>query len=65
MGSVVVIIADIVRKEPPQVAVIQGDHVIQQVPAAALDPALGNSVLPRAFERSANTLDARSFAAIW
>ena len=28
MGSIVVIIADIVRKETPQVALIQGDHVI-------------------------------------
>jgi hypothetical protein len=57
MGSVVVIIADIIGKEPPQVFVIQSDHVIQQIPAAALDPALRNSVLPRTLDRSANTLD--------
>ena len=57
MRAVLVIIADIIGKQPPQVVVIQPDHVIEQVPAAALDPALRNSVLPRTLDRSANTLD--------
>ena len=57
MGSVVVIIADIMVRQSPQVVFIQSDYVIQQFPAAALDPALRNSVLPRTLDRSANTLD--------
>src|ERR1700732_1559479 len=57
MRAVFMIIADIIGKQPPQVVVIQSDHVIQQLPAAALDPALRNSVLPRTLDRSANTLD--------
>src|SRR6202049_1236263 len=57
MRAVLMIIADIIGKQPPQVVVIQSDHVIQQVPAAALDPALRNPVLPRTLDRSANTLD--------
>src|ERR1700694_4646009 len=38
--AVLMIIADLIRKQPPQLVVIQSDHVIEQVSAAALDPAL-------------------------
>ena len=57
MRAVLMIIADIIGKQPSQVVVIQTDHVIQQVPAAAFDPALRNPVLPRTLDRSPNTLD--------
>jgi hypothetical protein len=57
MRAVLMTIADIIGKQPPQVVVIQSDYVIQQVPARALDPAHRNTVLPRTLDRSANTLD--------
>ena len=36
---------------------IEGDDVIEQVAAATLNPPLGNAILPRTLERSANTFD--------
>jgi len=51
------IIANIVRQQALEVAFIEGNNVIEQVPPATLDPALSNSVLPGTLERRANRPD--------
>ena len=46
VGSVVVIIGNVLREESLQMALIQRDHVVEQVAAAASDPTLGDPILP-------------------
>src|ERR1039457_5577214 len=46
VGSVVVIIGNVLGEESLQMSLIQRDHVVEQVAAAASDPALGNPILP-------------------
>ena len=57
MSAIFMVIADIVGKQPFQVPLVERDHMIQEVSAAAFDPPLSNSILPRALPRSAPTLD--------
>ena len=47
MRSVFVVIAHVLKHEPFQMPFIENDHVVEQIPAAATNPALGNAVLPR------------------
>ena len=47
VGSVLMVIPDVLGHEAFQMAFVQNDHMIQQISAAASHPALGNSVLPR------------------
>jgi len=47
MGSVFVIVVDILREEPLQVTLIEGDDVVQQVAPTTLNPPLRDPVLPR------------------
>ena len=44
--SVVVRIRNVLGEESLQMALIQGDHVVEQVAAAASDPTLGDPILP-------------------
>src|ERR1035441_8767593 len=44
--SVVVIIGNVLGEESLQMALIQRDHVVEQVAAAASDPKLGDPILP-------------------
>src|SRR5664280_3131483 len=46
VGSVVVIVGNVLRQKSLQMALIQGDHVVEQVAAAASDPTLGDPILP-------------------
>src|ERR1017187_4623012 len=46
VGSVVVIIGNVLRQKSLQMALIQRDHVVEQVAAAASDPTLGDPILP-------------------
>src|ERR1019366_4024257 len=46
VGSVVVIIGNVLGEESLQMSLIQGDHVVEQVAAAASDPTLGDPILP-------------------
>src|ERR1017187_2807115 len=46
VGSVVVIIGNVLGEEALQMALIQRDHVVEQVGAAASDPTLGDAILP-------------------
>jgi hypothetical protein len=51
MCPVVVIIGEELAEQPPQVLLVQHDHVIKQFASATADPALGYAVLPRALKR--------------
>src|ERR1039458_4649997 len=46
VGSVVVIIGNVLGEESLQMALIQGDYVVEQVAAAASDPTFGDAILP-------------------
>ena len=46
MGSVVMIIRDVLGQEPPEMALVQRDDMIEQIAAATANPALGDTVLP-------------------
>ena len=47
--------ADIILAEPHQMRFIQRDHMVQQLPPYAPDPAFGDAVLPRAPNAGANS----------
>ena len=61
VSSVLVIIADVFVHQPFQMALIEHDYMVEQVAAATADEALGDSILPRALERSANRFHAKCF----
>src|ERR1039457_5681037 len=46
VGSVVVIVGNVLGEESLQMTLIQGDHVVEQVAATASDPTLGDTILP-------------------
>ena len=52
MSSVVMIIRNELGQQPPEMALLQGDDVVEQLAPATAHPALRNSVLPRAWEGS-------------
>jgi hypothetical protein len=60
MRSVVVVVADVLIHEALQMPFIENDHVVEQIPAAVADPALGNAVLPRTAEAGLFRLDAEA-----
>ena len=51
MRAVLVVVADVFRKQTFQMAFIHGNDVIQQISSAAFNPTLRYTILPRAFER--------------
>jgi len=50
--SVVMIIGDVFKEESLQMVLVQSNDVVEQIPSAAADPALSNTVLPRAPDSS-------------
>ncbi len=50
MRAVFMVVADVFRKQPLQMAFVHCDDVVQQITAATLDPSLRDAVLPRTFE---------------
>jgi hypothetical protein len=40
MCSIIVVVTDVLVHQPPQMAFIQHDHLVEQISAAASDPAL-------------------------
>jgi hypothetical protein len=54
MGSVVVIIRDVVENESLQMSLIQHNHVIEQLSSTASYPALRRPILPRASDRGSH-----------
>src|SRR5712692_142925 len=53
MRAVLVVVANILKEPAFQVAFVNCDDVIQEFTAATPYPTLGNSILPRSFERGA------------
>src|SRR5664280_2431756 len=51
VGSVVVIIGNVLGEESLQMALMQRDYVVEQVAAAASDPTLGDTILPGTLNR--------------
>jgi hypothetical protein len=56
VGAVVVVIANVIAKKSLQMGLVQSDDVVEDIAAAASDPALGNPVLPRAADRGLHAL---------
>ena len=51
------VVPNIGREQPLQMRLVDGKHVIQQFAAAAADPALGDTVLPRTADRGPHSRD--------
>lgn len=59
MRSIFMVVADVLIHQSPQMTLVQHDDMIEQVPTAAADPALCNTILPRAPEAGSFRLDAQ------
>jgi hypothetical protein len=46
VNSVFVVVVNVFAQQAMQMSFVHGDHVIQQLPASAADPSLGDSILP-------------------
>ena len=53
------VVVDVFREQPLQMAFVDGDDVIQQVPSATLNPSLRNAILPRTFQRCSDGTDSQ------
>ena len=62
MSPVLMVVADVLDHQAPEMPLIEHDHMIEQVSAAAADEPLGDTVLPRATEAGQLGLDAKSYA---
>ncbi len=60
MRSVAVIVADVLVHQAFQMAFVQNDHMVEQIPAAVSDPSFGHAVLPGTSEAGALGLDAEA-----
>ena len=60
MGSVFVVITDVVDHQPFEMPFVERDDVIKQVSAAVANPTFGESVLPRTAKTSPLRLDAEA-----
>src|SRR5208337_3637601 len=58
VSPVLMVIADVLKHKPFQVAFIENDHIVEQIPAAIPDPTLGDTVLPRTSEAGSLGRDA-------
>ena len=54
MGSVVVMITDVVGHQASQMPLVEHDHVVEQIAATTAHEPFRYTVLPRAFERRAD-----------
>src|ERR1019366_3191974 len=50
VSAIFVIVADVLIHQTLRMPLVQDDHTIEQITATVTDPALGNTVLPRASE---------------
>ena len=57
MRAVIVIIRRVRGKKPLEMALVQGDDVVEQIAPAAAHPAFRNSVLPGALDRGLHARD--------
>jgi len=51
MRAVLVMVGDVLGKEPLQVSLVQSNYMVEQLTAAAPQPTLGDTILPGTFER--------------
>jgi hypothetical protein len=65
MSSVLVVVVEIFREKSFEVPLIQGNDVIEQVTPATPDPALGNTVLPRALDGGLHAFDLHGSNRSW
>ena len=49
--AVLVMVGDVFGKEPLQVPLVESNHMVEQLAAAAPHPTLGDTILPGTFER--------------
>ncbi len=61
MDTVLVIVTDVVANQPEQMIFIQDNHMVQQLPAAAPDPALRDAILPGTSKAGSDQLAAQVF----
>ena len=60
VGSVLVVVTDVLIHEALQMPLIENDHVVEQIAAAVTNPALGDAVLPGATKVGSFRLDAEA-----
>jgi hypothetical protein len=48
--AVLVMVGDVLGKEPFQVPLVESNHMVEQLAAAAPHPTLGDTILPGTFE---------------
>ena len=60
MRPVLVVIAEVFVHEALQMALMENNHMIEQVATTGADPALGHAVLPRTAEAGSLGLDAEA-----
>ena len=51
MRSILMVIAEVLRKQPLQMPFVQRNHVIEEITSAAFHPTLSDAVLPRTLKR--------------
>ena len=61
VNPVIVVVFHVIANQPPQMPFVQCDHVVQNLPPAASDPALCNPVLPGRLNTRALRLEAGCF----
>jgi hypothetical protein len=52
MGAVFMMVGDVLGKKPLQVPLVESNHRVEQLAAAAPHLTLGDTILPRTFERA-------------
>ncbi len=55
MSPVVMVVRDVIREEPLEMALVQRNDLVEQLAPATADPAFRDSVLPRALDRGLHT----------
>ena len=64
MRSVVVVVMNVLAHQTFQMALIENNHMIEQIPATVADPTLRNVILPRAPEAGSLRLDVKALYCI-
>src|ERR1039457_1187015 len=65
MRAVFVVVVDVFRKQPFQMAFVHRNNVIQQASSAAFNPTLRNSILPGTSEGGPHDADLQSTHGYW
>jgi len=58
VSPIIVVVIDVLVHQAFEMALIEDDHVVEQIAAATADEALGNTILPRALKAGSLGLDA-------